>query len=294
MSTPTLTPDAIRNKYSSEIATGESFMTHGVSKRSALDYLETPEGKIYLNHVRNASPNAKLETVFDRAVEQITSGLELPHMEVASDPLVKLTRLNGEISPYSAYLTKESEINEALASGRSLHDYFGLPAKSEAARYRLDEIRPLAPTEVFISHVAPTTELGGLITRSGGGEQYLVPNRKLFTSPVHLRDIDNTLNVAAELESGSLSSNLIRGASALGTAAVAYDATTTASRAADLREHGNRVGAESEIMHLISARWVAPSWVRKCWVRQASSPGRSTCWRQAWVVRLAACTHARP
>ena len=70
----------------------------------------------------------------------------------------------------------------------------------------------------------------------------------MFTAPIHLRDIDNTPAIAAEAERGVVRS-AVHGFAAVNAAAVAYDATTTASRAADLREHGNRVGAESEIMH---------------------------------------------
>ncbi|WP_426700053.1 hypothetical protein ACPPVV_11655 [Rhodanobacter sp. Col0626] len=170
-----------------------------------------------------------------------------------NEPLVKLTRLGDDVSPHSAYLTKESTVNEALASGRSLHDYFGLPARSEAPRYRMDEFRPLAPTEVFISRVAPTSELGGQITRSGGGEQYLAPNRTLFAASTHLRNIDNTLNLAAEVERGGLSPNLIRGAGALAAATVVYEATTTTVRSVDLLRQGNVTGAHSRIEHFASS-----------------------------------------
>lgn len=249
MSEQGLVPEELKRQYIAQIDEGNTFETRGVSVQAARDYLDTPEGSVYWQRLAEADRDASAFEIDARAIEQITSGRDLPRMALLDEPLVKLTRADREVSMHSPYFAREAEVNDALASGRSLHDYFGLPANSEATRYRMDEIRPLAPTEVFISRVAPTSELGGRITRTGGGEQYLVPNRDLFTAPIHLRDIDNTLNVAADIEYRGLSPSLIRGASALGAAAVAYDATTTASRAADLREHGNRVGAESEIMH---------------------------------------------
>ncbi|WP_426700051.1 hypothetical protein ACPPVV_11645 [Rhodanobacter sp. Col0626] len=255
MSKLELIPDELRQQRSAEIAKSTTFRAHGVSKQAALDYLETPDGEKYFQHLRNAAPDARLETITDRAVQQITSGRELPRMVTIgpNEPLVKLTRLGDDVSPHSAYLTKGSTVNEALASGRSLHDYFGLPARSEAPRYRMDEFRPLAPTEVFISRVAPTSELGGQITRSGGGEQYLAPNRTLFAASTHLRNIDNTLNLAAEVERGGLSPNLIRGAGALAAATVVYEATTTTVRSVDLLRQGNVTGAHSRIEHFASS-----------------------------------------
>ncbi|HXD35444.1 MAG TPA: hypothetical protein VN624_02245, partial [Rhodanobacter sp.] len=248
MSEHGLVSEELKRQYIAQIDKGNTFETHGVTVQIAKDYLDTPEGVLYWQRLAEADRDASAFEIDARAIEQITSGRDLPRMALLDEPLVKLTRVDREVSMHSPYFAREAEVNDALASGRSLHDYFGLPAKGEAARYRMDEIRPLAPTEVFISRVAPTSELGGRVTRTGGGEQYLVPNRDLFTSPIHLRDIDNSLNVTAGIERG-FSPGLIRGASGLGTAAMAYDTATTASRAADLREHGNRVGAESEIMH---------------------------------------------
>lgn len=244
-----LASEELKRHYATEIAKGTTFETHGVSVQAAKAYLDTPEGTLYWQRLAESDREATAFEIDARAIEQITSGRDLPRMAIVDEPLIKLTRLDGEVSPHSSYLARESVIDEALASGRSLHDYFGLPAKSEALRYRMDEVRPLAPTEVFISQVAPTSELGGQLTRAGGGEQYLVPNRKLFTAPVHIRDIDNTLQIAAVVERGNLAPGLVRGATALGAAAVVYDAAASAAHTAELRSHGNHVGAESEIMH---------------------------------------------
>ncbi len=76
-----------------------------------------------------------------------------------------------------------------------------------------------------------------------------MPNRKLFHEPVYVRSVENIPSIAAEAERGALSPGLIRGATALGAAAVVYDATTTATRTSDLLQHGNTVGARSELLH---------------------------------------------
>ncbi len=36
---------------------------------------------------------------------------------------------------------------------------------------------------VYTSVIAPTEELDGLFQTSGGGVQFIIPDRKLFTSP---------------------------------------------------------------------------------------------------------------
>ena len=290
-----LTPQVIRQQYAKAILESDTFEPQGVSRQMALDYLKTDDGTLYYRRVaERAAPGTDPEEILTRAIGQLRSGLELPRMETigADEVLVKFVAEGLEPSEFSPYWARESAGNAAIEAGENISRFHGLPVGSEAPRYGMYRMTARKPTQIFITTVAPTSELDGLLTKVGGAEQVLVPNRKLFNNPELVRFVDNTPAIAAEAERGVVRS-AVHGFAAVNAAAVACDATT-ASRAADLREHGNRVGAESEIMHLISARWVAPSWVRKCWVRQASSPGRSTCWRQAWVVRLAACTHARP
>lgn len=47
------------------------------------------------------------------------------------------------------------------------------------------------PTNVFVSKVAPTTELGGRVSTPGGATQVLVPNRGAWSAPVHVGTIGN-------------------------------------------------------------------------------------------------------
>ena len=295
MSERGLTSDDIKRRYAAVISRSGTFRPQGVSEQEALDYLKTDEGAIYYWRVAEAAePNLRPDQIQDRVIGQIRSGRKLPRMETigTDEVLVKFVAKGFEPSEFSPYWARESAGNAAVEAGKNISRFHGLPIGSEAPRYGMYRMTARKPTQIFITTVAPTSELDGLLTKVGGAEQVLVPNRKLFNNPELVRFVDNTPAIVAEAERGVVRS-AVHGFAAVNAAAVACDATT-ASRAADLREHGNRVGAESEIMHLISARWVAPSWVRKCWVRQASSPGRSMCWRRAWVVRLAACTHARP
>lgn len=232
----------MRGRFRSEIEKVETFETHGVGVQQAKDYLDTREGKIYVRRLIESDSSLPLSEIRNRAIAQLTSGRELPRMEIINEPLVKLTAMGADVSPYSPYFSRPQVVDEAFAGGRSLHDYFALPAKSEAARYRLDAVRPLAPTEVFISHVAPTSELGGQVMRAGGAEQVLVPNRRLFTDPEFVRRIDNSLALQAERRVGLA----VKGATT-GVAAVTalYDGYTTAEQYQALSAQGNRFGADA-------------------------------------------------
>lgn len=232
----------LRGKFRSEIERVETFETQGVGVQQAKDYLDTREGKIYIRRLIESDSSLPLSEIRNRAIAQLTSGRELPRMEIFDEPLVKLTPVGADVSPYSPFLARRSEIDDAFASGKSLHDYFGLPAKSESVRYRMDEIRPLALTEVFISHVAPTSELGGQVMRAGGAEQVLVPNRRLFTDPEFVRHIDNSLALQAERRVGMA----VKGAtSGVAVAAALYDGYSTAKQYQALASQGNRFGADA-------------------------------------------------
>jgi hypothetical protein len=50
---------------------------------------------------------------------------------------------------------------------------------------------PLKQTEVFISKIAPTFELGGAISRTGESLQYLTPNRGEWGVPKLIGTMSN-------------------------------------------------------------------------------------------------------
>jgi hypothetical protein len=246
-----LLSDAIKRQYADQILKGNTFKPQGISEKAALTYLDTDDGAIYWSQVAEGfPPDTDSKFITERAVNQLKSGLELPRMETigTDEVLVKFVAEGFEPSGFSPYWARESAGNAAVEAGKNISQFYGLPISSEAPRYGMYRITPRFPTQVFITTVAPTSELDGLVTKSGGAEQALVPNRQLFNDPVLVRLVDNTPSIATDVERG-VSRNAVRGLTALGAAAVVYDATTTASRTADLRSHSNHVGAESEVMH---------------------------------------------
>lgn len=251
MSEGGLTSDDIKGRYAAVISRSGTFRPQGVSEQEALDYLKTDEGAMYYWRVAEAAePNLRPDQIQDRVIGQIRSGRELPRMETigTDEVFVKFVAEGFEPSEFSPYWARESAGNAAVEAGENISQFYGLPVGSEAPRYGMYRMTAREPTEVFITTVAPTSELDGLVSKPGGAEQVLVPNRKLFNNPELVRFVDNTPAIAAEAERG-FARNAVRGFAAVSAAAMAYDATTTGSRAADLRKHGNRVGAESEIMH---------------------------------------------
>lgn len=251
-----------RKKY--DLADYATFETKGLDEQVALDYLQTPEGAKYLKHLKDAAPNASEELITDRAIGHLTSGRELPHIEVTHEPLVKIVPSGQRVSPHSPFFTKRSELDAALAEGHALNDRFGLPIQSEATVYDVYEIRPKEPTEVFISKVAPTSELHGQVTRNGGATQHLVPNRTLFTDAVHVASIGNDLALHNELVvSKGLGAPIVateaaaarhlrpgmagKSLGALAAAATVYDLADTTHDVSRLRGQGNATAAEDRI-----------------------------------------------
>ena len=178
-----LTPDEIKQQYPEDVVKkADTFETHGVSVEAAENYLlDTPEGELYLKRVREADPATALKSpdkLFARAIDQLTSGRELPKMEVINEPLVKIVPKGTAPSSVSPFWTTETELNKAIAEGKNLSKHFGLPIASESQQYDVYRITPKQPTEVFVSHVARTIELKGANTvfKQGGAVQHIVPN----------------------------------------------------------------------------------------------------------------------
>ena len=183
--------NTLRARYPSEIDNVSTFVTRGVSESKAADFLTTPEGEQFLSELRAADPKASSNVIVNRAIEQIQSGSNVPRMEAVSSPLVKIVPEGQSVSRYSPYFTTEDELKRALSSGMRLGEYFGLPIKSQASVYDIYQITPLTSTNVFTSRVAPTTELGGLVTQPGSGIQIIVPDRSKFSDPVRIGKISS-------------------------------------------------------------------------------------------------------
>ena len=196
MSDSDLTPDELKQQFDKKtVQEALSFKTQGVSRQAALDYLETPEGKLYRQKVMDAAPDTPLSKLNDRAISQITSGRELPRMETLHEPLVKIVPKGSEPKPHSPFWAKEADLDAAVKGGKNLSQHFALPVNSESKQYDVYKITPKAPTEVFVNTVAPTSELGGQVTKPGGATQYLTPNRKLYEPAELVKTVDNRLHL---------------------------------------------------------------------------------------------------
>lgn len=174
-----LTSDELKKRFEDVITKSDSFETQGISAEQAKAYLNTDEGALYWWRVAEAAPNLPSDKVDERAINQLRSGRELPRMETIEpgEPLLKFVAEGSSPTPHSPFWMRESQANAVSAEGRNISDYFGLPVGSEAPRYGMYRITPEVPTQVFINTVAPTSELGGLVTKSGGAEHVLVPRR---------------------------------------------------------------------------------------------------------------------
>ena len=202
MSGPDLTPDALKRQYDERSLTeARTFETKGVSRQAALDYLETPEGRLYRQRLIEASPDTPVSEIRRRAVNQITSGRELPRTETLDEPLVKIVPKGKESSPFSPFWAKEADLNAAIQEGRNLSHHFALPVASESPQYDVYRITPKAPTEIFVNMVAPTSELDGQVTKPGGARQVLTPNRQLYEPHEFVKTVDNSLHMPVKGQS---------------------------------------------------------------------------------------------
>jgi hypothetical protein len=181
----------LRTTYAKEIDNVSTFKTIGLDRDAADAYLSTSQGQQFIRELSTADPAADMSKIYARAVDQLGSGSSVPDLVQTSSPLVKIVPQGQTVSPYSPFFTTVADLDAASKSGFSLADYFGLPIKSEASLYDIYQISPNSPANVFVSKVAPTSELGGLVSRSGGAIQYIVPNRGTWSSPIHVGTIGN-------------------------------------------------------------------------------------------------------
>ncbi|WP_062387701.1 DUF6861 domain-containing protein [Pseudomonas abietaniphila] len=169
-----------------------TFKPMGLSGEQIDDYLATSDGKKYLAKLIAADPKANLEEIYARAYGQIGSGSTIPKVINLNSPLVKIVPVTEEkISDFSPFFTTMEELKAAANTDKTLADSLGLPLISEDTKYKIYEITPLSPTEVFVNEIAPTTEFGGNIARTGGATQFLVPNRKEWSAAKLIGEIDN-------------------------------------------------------------------------------------------------------
>lgn len=181
----------LKEKYADDIEKSRTFKPKGVSEKDALKYIKTKDGQKYIDKLQEASPLVDYSTILRRATGQIQSGSSLPSSRQISSSLVKIVPEDKTLSQHSPYFTTEKGLQAAQASGKTLSEYFGLPINSEADVYSIYRTIPKSEVTVFTSHVAPTSELGGLVTRDGGAEQTLILNRNEWNDPIKIGTITN-------------------------------------------------------------------------------------------------------
>jgi hypothetical protein len=181
---------AFRINFAAEIDSVSTFKTYGLGRGAADDYLSTADGQRLLQNLGAADPAADVSKIYARAVDQLSTGYS-PSLQQTTSPLVKIVPQGQEVSPYSPFFTTMEQLDAASRSGKTMADYFGIPIKSEASVYDIYQITPKSSADVFVSTVAPASELNGVVIRSGGGVQYLVPNRSMWTPPTLVGSIKN-------------------------------------------------------------------------------------------------------
>ena len=169
----------------------KTFETKGLSNEKIETFLNSSDGEKLLSKLQAAAPDADATTIYSRAFDQVASGSTIPQVKLMDTPLVKIVPEGQGVSPYSPFFTTHEELQAAAKSGRTLADSFGLPLSSESTTYSIYEMAPLKQTEVFISKVAPTSELGGAISRTGESLQYLTPNRGEWGVPKLMGTMSN-------------------------------------------------------------------------------------------------------
>ena len=164
----------------------------GVNRIEAEAFLRSSDGEQLITNLRHADPNAGRDEIWERALQQVESGVALPETIRVSEPLVKITPVGEGVSPYSPYWTSVSDMRQALDEGVDLAEHFGLPLRSHSGSYEISIIRPLTDVPngpvALESTIAPTRELGGLVTTDGGGRQIIVSNRNHFTPAETIED----------------------------------------------------------------------------------------------------------
>lgn len=177
--------------YEAQRKEAKTFEAQGLSQKEIVDYLATENGQLYLDKLQAAAPDKSFDEIINRAIGQIKSGSTIPKLVVTDSPLVKIVPVGKEVSDYSPFFTTMDELRRASQSKGTLADFFGLPLTSEASKYSVFEITPIKPTEVFVSKIAPTTEFGGSVARSGDVFQSIVTNRGEWSAPKLIGTLDN-------------------------------------------------------------------------------------------------------
>ena len=166
-----------------KINRSSTFIARGVDERTAQSYLRSPQGVAVLLAYIEAAPAASISEIYRRAITQLGTWSDIIEHPGLPDRLVKIVPAGAALTAHSPFFTDPAQLDEAAGRGLGLSEYFGLPLASRAEIYDVYEIRRERDTQVIVSHVAPTEELGGDVHRAGGAMQYILPDRSAWSEP---------------------------------------------------------------------------------------------------------------
>ena len=134
----------------------------------------------------------KSDNVKQTAKEIISSGVDIPKIVriVKNTSLYKIVPKGTIPSRNTPFWITKNELQNILSAGK-LEQLLGLPLSSTSLEYELYEISPINirnKITIFESIIAPTVE--GSYKTIGGAKQLLVPDRKKWTVPKKIYQID--------------------------------------------------------------------------------------------------------
>ena len=126
------------------------------------------------------------------ANEIVSSGVDIPKIVriVKNTSLYKIVPKGTIPSRNTPFWITKNELQNILSAGK-LEQLLGLPLSSTSLEYELYEISPINirnKITIFESIIAPTVE--GSYKTIGGAKQLLVPDRKKWTVPKKIYQID--------------------------------------------------------------------------------------------------------
>ena len=134
----------------------------------------------------------KSDNVKQTVKEIISSGVDIPKIVriVKNTSLYKIVPKGTIPSINTPFWITKNELQNILSAGK-LEQSLGLPLSSTSLEYELYEISPINirnKITIFESIIAPTVE--GSYKTIGGAKQLLVPDRKKWTVPKKIYQID--------------------------------------------------------------------------------------------------------
>ena len=163
------------------------FTTHGLNVNPAT----IPEGRALMKELKKANPDMSPDRINDLAKGMLESGKDIPIIKTAKpdETLYKIVPKGDDVTGYTPYFTSKKQLDALKENPKGISDTMGLPKSSEAVKYDVYQIKPKEgkTPKVFNSKVASTTE--GQITKKGGGDQTIVPNRPDWTTPEKVGEI---------------------------------------------------------------------------------------------------------